>query len=140
MSSQSRHFEEDIVMLFRHVFSSSYFSFDGQFYYETNGTIMGLPLSHLITSVSVMTLMRWCSVGQQIGLCAFFITWMTILSSSLMGRMDSGTSWSPEECPSEYSVLHGDDHTLFLHRDVTGDLMFHWAIRYFVIYPRLALP
>jgi hypothetical protein len=31
MSFKSRHFGKDIVMLFRHVFPSSYFSFGGHF-------------------------------------------------------------------------------------------------------------
>jgi hypothetical protein len=32
MSLLSRHFEEDILKLFRHVLTSSYFCFAGQFY------------------------------------------------------------------------------------------------------------
>jgi hypothetical protein len=45
-----RHFEEDILRLFRHVLTTSYFSFNGQFYEQINGVAMGLPLSPVIVN------------------------------------------------------------------------------------------
>jgi hypothetical protein len=45
MSLLSRHFEEDILTLFRHVLTSSHFSFTGQFYEQIDGVAMGSPVS-----------------------------------------------------------------------------------------------
>jgi hypothetical protein len=44
----SRHFDKGILRLFRHVLTSSFFRFNGQFYEQTNGVAMGSPLSPLI--------------------------------------------------------------------------------------------
>jgi hypothetical protein len=41
----SIHFENNILALFKHVLTSTYFSFDGQFYEQTDGVAMGSPLS-----------------------------------------------------------------------------------------------
>jgi hypothetical protein len=41
----SRHFEEDILTLLRHVLTSSYFCFAGKFYEQIDGVAMGSPLS-----------------------------------------------------------------------------------------------
>jgi hypothetical protein len=40
-----RHFSEDILALFRHVLTSTYFSLGEQFYEQTDGVAMGSPLS-----------------------------------------------------------------------------------------------
>jgi hypothetical protein len=48
MSLLSRHFGEDILTLFRHVLTSSYFCFAGQFYEQIDGVAMGSPLSPVI--------------------------------------------------------------------------------------------
>jgi hypothetical protein len=37
----SKHFEHSILALFKHVLTSTYFSFDGQFYEQTDGVAMG---------------------------------------------------------------------------------------------------
>jgi hypothetical protein len=50
MSLLSRHFEEDILTLFRHVLTSSYFCFAGQFYEQIDGVAMGSPLSLVIAN------------------------------------------------------------------------------------------
>ena len=39
------HFEDDILTLFKHVLTSTYFCFDGQFYEQLDGVAMGSPLS-----------------------------------------------------------------------------------------------
>jgi hypothetical protein len=44
-----RHFEEDILALFKHALTSTYFSFSGQSYEHTDGVSMGSPLSPIIT-------------------------------------------------------------------------------------------
>jgi hypothetical protein len=44
----SRHFEDDILCLFRHVRTSSFFRFDGQFYEQIDGVAMGSPISPVI--------------------------------------------------------------------------------------------
>jgi hypothetical protein len=44
----SQHFGEDIMALFRHVLTSTYFSFRGKFYEQTDGMAMGSPLSPVI--------------------------------------------------------------------------------------------
>jgi len=41
----SHHFEEDVLALFKHVLTSTYFCFDGQFYKQTYGVAMGSPFS-----------------------------------------------------------------------------------------------
>jgi retron-type reverse transcriptase len=41
----SHHFEDDVLALFKHVLTSTYFCFDGQFYEQTDGVAMGSPLS-----------------------------------------------------------------------------------------------
>jgi hypothetical protein len=46
----SRHFDGAILRLFRHVLTSSFFSFNGQFYEQTDGVAMGSPLSHVIAN------------------------------------------------------------------------------------------
>jgi hypothetical protein len=46
-----QHFSEDILALFRHVLTSTYFSFGGQFYEQTDGVVMGSPLSPVICNV-----------------------------------------------------------------------------------------
>jgi hypothetical protein len=45
-----RHFDEAILRLFRHVLTSSFFSFNGQFYEQTDGVAMGSPLSPVIAN------------------------------------------------------------------------------------------
>jgi len=49
----SHHFEDDVLALFRHVLTSTYFCFDGQFYEQTDGVAMGSPLSPVITEFFV---------------------------------------------------------------------------------------
>jgi hypothetical protein len=46
-----QHFSEDILALFRHVLTSTYFSFGGQFCEQTNGVAMGSPLSPIIANL-----------------------------------------------------------------------------------------
>jgi uncharacterized membrane protein YfhO len=45
MDVLGRHFEENTIALFRHVLSTSYFTFNGEFYRQTYGVAMGSPLS-----------------------------------------------------------------------------------------------
>jgi hypothetical protein len=45
MDLLGRHFDEDVLGLFRHVLTTSYFTFNGQFYRQTDGVDMGSPLS-----------------------------------------------------------------------------------------------
>jgi retron-type reverse transcriptase len=45
-----RHFEKDVLALFRHFLTTSYLTFNGQFYEQTDGVSMGSPLSLLITN------------------------------------------------------------------------------------------
>jgi hypothetical protein len=44
----NQHFQEDVLALFRHVLTSTYFCFDGQYYEQTDGVAMGSPLSLVI--------------------------------------------------------------------------------------------
>jgi hypothetical protein len=41
-------FENDVLVLFKHVLTSTYFCFEGQFYEKMNGVAMGSPLSPVI--------------------------------------------------------------------------------------------
>jgi hypothetical protein len=41
----NHHFEDDVLALFKHVLTSTYFCFDGHFYEQTDGVAMGSPLS-----------------------------------------------------------------------------------------------
>jgi hypothetical protein len=50
MDLLGRHFEEDVLGLFRHVLTTSYFTFNGQFYGQTDGVAMGSPLSPVIAN------------------------------------------------------------------------------------------
>jgi hypothetical protein len=45
-----RHFGEDIVALFKHVFKSTYFCFGGKFYEQTDSVAMGSPLYPVIAN------------------------------------------------------------------------------------------
>ncbi|XP_033609102.1 uncharacterized protein LOC117282660 [Cryptotermes secundus] len=49
MDLLGRHFAEDILRLFRHVLTTSYFN--GQFYEQTDGVAMGSPLSPVISDL-----------------------------------------------------------------------------------------
>jgi hypothetical protein len=42
MDLLGRHFEEDVLGLFRHILTTSYFTFNGQFYGQTDG----VPWAH----------------------------------------------------------------------------------------------
>jgi hypothetical protein len=44
------HFEEDVLRLFCHILTTSYFTSNGQFYRQTVGLAMGLLLSLVIAS------------------------------------------------------------------------------------------
>jgi hypothetical protein len=44
----SRHFDDAILRIFHHVLTFSFFSFNGQFYEQTDGVAMGSPLSPVI--------------------------------------------------------------------------------------------
>jgi hypothetical protein len=46
----SHHFEDDVLALFKHVLTSTYFCFDGQFYEQTDEVAMGSPLSPVIAN------------------------------------------------------------------------------------------
>jgi hypothetical protein len=50
MDLLGRHFEEDVLGLFRHVLTNSYFTFNGQFYGQTDGVAMGSPLYPVIAN------------------------------------------------------------------------------------------
>ena len=54
----SRHFEEDVLALFKHILTSTYFCFDGQFYEQTDGVAMGSPLSPVMRISSWRVLRR----------------------------------------------------------------------------------
>jgi len=44
-------FNNDILDLFRHVSTSTYFCFNGQYYEQTDGVAMGSPLSPVIANL-----------------------------------------------------------------------------------------
>jgi hypothetical protein len=46
----SHHFEDDVLALFKHVLTSTYFCSDGQFCEQTGRVAMGSPLSPVITN------------------------------------------------------------------------------------------
>ena len=46
----SNHFEDGVLALFKHVLTSTYFCFDGKFYEQTYGVVMGSPLSPVIAN------------------------------------------------------------------------------------------
>jgi len=46
----SQHFNKDILALYKHVLTSTYFCVDGQFYEQTDGVTMGSPLSPVIAN------------------------------------------------------------------------------------------
>jgi retron-type reverse transcriptase len=46
----SKHFEKDILALFKHALTSTYFCFDEQYYEQTDGVAMGSPLSPVIAN------------------------------------------------------------------------------------------
>jgi hypothetical protein len=53
MDLLGRHFEEDILRIFRHILTTSYFSFSGQFYEQIDGVALGSPLSLVIAKLSM---------------------------------------------------------------------------------------
>lgn len=73
-----RHFEENILELFHHVVTSSYFSLAGQFCKQTNGMAMGL----LVTATFFMEDFQEMAFNQRTHKSsAGSVTWM-ILSST----------------------------------------------------------
>jgi hypothetical protein len=46
----SHYFEDEVLALFKHVLTSTYFCFDGHFYEQTDGVAMGSPLSPVIVN------------------------------------------------------------------------------------------
>jgi hypothetical protein len=50
MDLLGHHFEENTLALFLHVLSTSYFTFNGEFYRQTDGVAMGSPLSPVIAN------------------------------------------------------------------------------------------
>jgi hypothetical protein len=46
----NHHFEDDVLALFKHMLTSTYFCFDGQFYEQTDRVAMGSPLSLVIAN------------------------------------------------------------------------------------------
>jgi hypothetical protein len=46
----SHHSEDDVLALFKHVLTSTYFYFDGQIYEQMDGVAMGSPLSLVIVN------------------------------------------------------------------------------------------
>jgi hypothetical protein len=50
MDLLGRHFGEDVLGLFRHVLTTSYVTFNGQFYRQRDGVAMGSPLSPVIAN------------------------------------------------------------------------------------------
>jgi hypothetical protein len=46
----SHHFEDDVMVLFKHVLISAYFCYDGQFYEQTDRVALGSPLSPVIAN------------------------------------------------------------------------------------------
>jgi retron-type reverse transcriptase len=48
-----RHFEEHILRLFRHVLTTSYFSFNGQLHKQLDDVAMGSPLSPVIANFNM---------------------------------------------------------------------------------------
>ena len=54
----SYHFEDYVLALFKHVLTSTYFCFDGQFYEQTDKVAMGSPLSLVIANFFMEDLER----------------------------------------------------------------------------------
>jgi hypothetical protein len=50
LQSERCHFEEDVMGFFHHVLTTSYFTFNGQFYGQTNDVAMGSALSLVIAN------------------------------------------------------------------------------------------
>jgi hypothetical protein len=46
----SQHFNNEILALYKHVLTSTYFCIDSQFYEQTEGVAMGSPLSPVIAN------------------------------------------------------------------------------------------
>jgi hypothetical protein len=46
----SHHLEDDVLALFKHVLTYPYFCFEGQFYEQTVGVAMSLPISLVIAN------------------------------------------------------------------------------------------
>ena len=46
----SHHFEDDVLALFKHILTSTYFCFEGHFYEQTDAVAIGSPLSSLIAN------------------------------------------------------------------------------------------
>ena len=45
-----QHFKDDVLALYKHVLTSTYFCVDGQLYEQTDGVAMGSPLSPVIAN------------------------------------------------------------------------------------------
>jgi hypothetical protein len=59
MDLLGRHFEEDNVGLFHHVLTNSYFTFNGQFYGQTDGVTMDSLFSAIIANFYLEDYENW---------------------------------------------------------------------------------
>ena len=78
----SQHHSEDILALFRHVLTSTYFSVGGQFYEQTDGVVMGSPFSPVIGNFVVEDVEKRARANSNH--CAGSILLMTLSSSGHM--------------------------------------------------------
>jgi retron-type reverse transcriptase len=49
----SQHFKDEVLALFKHVLTSTYFCVEGQFYEQTDGVAVGSPLSPVIANIYI---------------------------------------------------------------------------------------
>jgi hypothetical protein len=71
MNLVGRHFEKDVLGLFHHVLTTTYFTFNGEFYGQTDGVAMGSPhgvttqniLFFILTAVRTSKKEEWCLLG-----------------------------------------------------------------------------
>jgi hypothetical protein len=79
------HSDDDILRLFHHVQTSSFFRFTGQFYEQTSGVTMGLPLSPVIANFFMEHFEETNREGANHKLFASFTMWMTHSLSGING-------------------------------------------------------
>jgi hypothetical protein len=80
----SQQFDEDILRLFHHALTSSFFSFNSQFYKQTDSVAMGSPLSPVIANFFMKYSEEMALEGQPTSPSAGFTTLTTHSSSDPM--------------------------------------------------------
>jgi hypothetical protein len=108
MNVLGRHFE-DILRRFRHVLTTSYFSFSDHFYEHVNSVAMGSPLSPVIANFCVKDFEeKALDLATPQAVLLVSIRGRNLRHLATLIRQAEGLPGPPEQSPAVHSVHHGD--------------------------------